>query len=90
MAQQLGTAGRSLLGPANDAFVHAMHITTLVAALVALAGGFVVLRWMPGKPRRPGRNRAASEASYEAELAIMESETCSTPPTERDDQPCSP
>ena len=31
----------ALLGPANDAFVHAMHITALVAAVVALVGGFV-------------------------------------------------
>src|SRR6266567_3332231 len=52
VAQQLGTAGRSLLEPANNAFVHAMHITTLIAALLALAGGFVVLRWMPGKPQK--------------------------------------
>ena len=51
VAQQLGPSGRSLLVPANDAFVHAMHYTTLVAALLALAGGFVVLRWMPGKPK---------------------------------------
>ena len=72
MAQQLGTAGQSLLGPANDAFVHSMRITSLVAALVAMAGGFVVLRWMPGRPRPGGRNRRGREDSYEAELGIME------------------
>jgi DHA2 family integral membrane protein (MFS transporter) len=81
VAQQLGASGRSLLAPANDAFVHAMHFTTLVAALLALTGGFVVLRWMPGKPR-PATELAATElaaepalagdASYEAELAILE------------------
>src|ERR1700722_10751352 len=49
VAQQLGTAGRSLLAPANSSFVSAMHITTLIAAALGLAGGFVVLRWMPGK-----------------------------------------
>ena len=59
MAQQLGTAGQSLLVPANDAFVHAMHFTSLIAALLALAGGFVVLRWMPGKPRK----KAAAQPS---------------------------
>ena len=80
MAQQLGSAGRSLLGPANDAFVHAMHITTLVAAVLVLAGGFVVLRWMPGKPRprRSRRAAAASERAYEAELAIMEENMLNT------------
>jgi len=87
VAQQLGSAGRSLLGPANDAFVHAMHITTLVAAALVLAGGFVVLRWMPGKPRptaalaAPGSRAeiaAASEDSYESELAIMEENVLNT------------
>jgi len=81
VAQQLGPAGRSLLGPANDAFVHSMHITTLIAAMLALAGGFVVLRWMPGKPKpaaaaaqgsTAAEVTAASEGSYESELAIME------------------
>jgi len=48
VAAQLGSAGRFLLGPANDAFVSAMHVTTIVAAAIALAGAIVVLRWMPG------------------------------------------
>src|SRR4029077_619367 len=34
VAQQLGTSGRSLLGPANDAFVSSMRITTLIAAVL--------------------------------------------------------
>jgi EmrB/QacA subfamily drug resistance transporter len=81
VAQQLGPAGRSLLAPANTAFVDAMHVTTLVAALVALAGGFVVLRWMPGKARpaalaasgsRAAEIAAPGEDSVESELAIME------------------
>jgi EmrB/QacA subfamily drug resistance transporter len=72
VAQQLGPAGRSLLGPANDAFVHSMHITTLIAALLVLAGGFVVLRWMPGKPRPAIEPAQADDGVYEAELAILE------------------
>jgi EmrB/QacA subfamily drug resistance transporter len=71
VAQQLGSAGRSLLDPANAAFVHAMHFTSLIAALLALAGGFVVLRWMPGKPQKAA---PASDGGYEAELAILEKE----------------
>ncbi len=78
VAQQLGPSGRSLLVPANDAFVHAMHYTTLVAALLALAGGFVVLRWMPGKPKATavpaGQPVPAGQSAYEAELAIMEAD----------------
>jgi MFS family permease len=73
VAQQLGPAGRSLLGPANDAFVSSMRITTLIAAVLALAGGFVVLRWMPGKPEKATEPVLASaDPSYEAELAILE------------------
>src|SRR5271166_6123893 len=76
VAQQLGTAGQSLLAPANEAFVHAMHIATLIAALLALAGGFVVLRWMPGKPRVAAQasDETASDTAYEAELAILAEE----------------
>jgi EmrB/QacA subfamily drug resistance transporter len=47
-AQHLGAAGRNLLAPADAAFTSAMHLTTVVAALIALAGALVVLRWMPG------------------------------------------
>ena len=72
---QLGAAGRSLLEPANNAFVHSMHITTLIAALLALAGGFVVLRWMPGRPRQA---QAPADREHEAELAIMEQEMLQT------------
>jgi EmrB/QacA subfamily drug resistance transporter len=78
VAQQLGSAGRSLLGPANEAYVHAMHITTLVAAVLVMAGGFVVLRWMPGKPKPVAEIATASEGSYESELAIMEENMLNT------------
>jgi hypothetical protein len=51
VAQQLGDAGRFLLAPANVAFVDSMRVTTIVGAVVSLIGAFVVLRWMPGKPK---------------------------------------
>jgi EmrB/QacA subfamily drug resistance transporter len=78
VAQQLGTAGRSLLEPANNAFVHSMHITTLVAALLVLAGGFVVLRWMPGRPRPAAQAAPADGRAYDAELAILENDMLNT------------
>ena len=62
VAQQLGGAGRALLGPADTSFVHAMHITTVVAALIALMGGLVVLRWMPGKRSQQLAAQARAEA----------------------------
>ena len=56
-----------------------MHITTLIAALLALAGGFVVLRWMPGRPRPVTEPAvapalASDDSAYEAELAILAEE----------------
>jgi len=78
VAQQLGTAGRSLLVPANDAFVHAMHATTIVAALMAVAGALVVVRWMPGRAREAAPARRAQDRDYEAELAIMEEDMLKT------------
>ena len=78
VAQHLGSAGQALLGPADDAFVHSMHITALVAAAVALFGGFVVLRWMPGRPQQVPEIAAASEGSYGAELGIMEQDMVNT------------
>ena len=78
VAQQLGPAGRSLLAPANTAFVHSMHVTTLIAAVLALAGAFVVLRWMPGKAKPAAEIATAGEGSYESELAIMEENMLNT------------
>lgn len=49
VAARLGPAGRALVQPANDAFIHAMHITAIGAAAVALAGAAVVLVFLPGK-----------------------------------------
>jgi hypothetical protein len=81
VAQRLGASGRPLLVPANNAFVHAMHYTTLVAELLALAGAFVVLRWMPGKAKAAPvtvSEPAPGEPAYEAELAIMEADMVNT------------
>jgi hypothetical protein len=49
IAEKLGPAGRALVQPANDAFIHAMHITAIGSAAVALAGAVVVLVFLPGK-----------------------------------------
>ena len=43
-----------LVAPADDAFIHAMHLTTLTAAGVLAFAGAIVLAWMP----RVGADRA--------------------------------
>ncbi|MFI1768942.1 MFS transporter [Streptomyces sp. NPDC020800] len=49
VAEKLGPAGRALVRPAHDAFIHAMHITAMGSAAVALVGAGVVLVFLPGK-----------------------------------------
>ncbi|MFF3482335.1 MFS transporter [Streptomyces sp. NPDC002701] len=52
-AAKLGPEGDALVGPANDAFLHAMHVTALCGAGVALVGALVVGLFLPGRPQQP-------------------------------------
>jgi EmrB/QacA subfamily drug resistance transporter len=50
VAATLGpAAGRQLADFADTAFVHAMHLTTLISAAITLLGAVIVMRWMPGR-----------------------------------------
>jgi EmrB/QacA subfamily drug resistance transporter len=49
VASRLGAAGRDLATFGDSAFVHAMHLTTLISAGITLLGALVVLLWMPGR-----------------------------------------
>ncbi|MEU7876334.1 MFS transporter [Dactylosporangium sp. NPDC049140] len=49
VAQKLGPAGRALVQPATDAFIHAMHVSAVGSAAVAVVGAVVVLAFLPGK-----------------------------------------
>jgi len=70
VAQHLGPAGRFLLGPANGAYVDAMHVTTLAATALALVGGIAIVRWLPGRARPNIEELVAAEvAAAERELA---------------------
>ncbi|WP_435841135.1 DHA2 family efflux MFS transporter permease subunit [Streptomyces fagopyri] len=60
VAEKLGPAGRSLVRPAHDAFIHAMHITAAGSAAVALVGAVVVLVFLPGKDAAPAADGATS------------------------------
>jgi EmrB/QacA subfamily drug resistance transporter len=50
-AERVGGPALGLVAPAKDAFVDAMHVTSLGSALVALLGAVVVAVWLPGKDR---------------------------------------
>jgi EmrB/QacA subfamily drug resistance transporter len=49
LASQLGPAGNRLLGAASSSFVEAMHVTSLIGAVIALAGAAAIAMWMPGR-----------------------------------------
>ncbi|MGW2232631.1 MFS transporter [Streptomyces sp. NPDC001759] len=59
VAAKLGPRGKGLVGPANDAFLHAMHVTALCGTVVALLGALVVFLFLPGKP--PARKEGEEE-----------------------------
>ncbi|MER6524540.1 MFS transporter [Streptomyces sp. NPDC001508] len=62
VAAKLGPQGKALVDPANDAFLHAMHVTALCGTGVALLGALVVALFLPGRPP------AAQDGEREAEL----------------------
>jgi DHA2 family multidrug resistance protein-like MFS transporter len=57
VAEKLGL--QQLIGPANDAFVRAMHAAATGSAIVALLGALVVLVWLPGRKPAGAHERAA-------------------------------
>src|ERR1700722_17355525 len=71
VAAKLGPAGRALVQPANDAFIHAMHIAATGSAAVALAGALVVLIFLPGK------DAVAADAGDKSQLQIAGAPTVS-------------
>jgi EmrB/QacA subfamily drug resistance transporter len=61
-ARHLGPPGRRLLTAADQSFVHAMHLTSVISFSIALLGAVVVAIWMPGR-HRPGQQAPAPAAT---------------------------
>ncbi|WP_199815438.1 MFS transporter [Streptomyces griseus] len=57
VAEKLGPRGQALVDPANDAFLHAMHVTALGGVAVAVVGAVVVALFLPGRPTEPQQGR---------------------------------
>jgi EmrB/QacA subfamily drug resistance transporter len=75
VAGHLGSAGARLDGFANTAFVHSMHVTTAISAVITLAGALVVLVWMPGRAAAPaaaGRGAAPAEEAPHEDTVVVE------------------
>ncbi|MEE4544218.1 MFS transporter [Streptomyces sp. V4-01] len=68
VAAKLGPRGRVLVQPADDAFLHAMHVTAAASAGVAFVGALVVLLFLPA--RQP--QKAARGGSEEREMVGAE------------------
>ncbi|MGV9247102.1 MFS transporter [Streptomyces sp. NPDC003710] len=66
VAAKLGPNGKVLVSPANDAFLHAMHVTALWGAGVAVIGALVVALFLPGKAP------VAPKGKEEAELVAAD------------------
>ncbi|CAL9439767.1 Antiseptic resistance protein [Streptomyces sp. enrichment culture] len=52
-ADRLGARGEALAAAADDAFLHAMHVTGLWGAGIALIGAVVTALFLPGRPPAP-------------------------------------
>ncbi len=68
VVQQVGPRAAALVSPAKDAFVHSMHVTSLTAGVVALAGAAISLAFLPKRapqpdpaPTRPGPTPAGQQ-----------------------------
>ncbi|MFF3466152.1 MFS transporter [Streptomyces sp. NPDC001984] len=61
VAAKLGPQGNALIGPANDAFLHAMHVTALCGTVIALVGAVVTALFLPGKPPAPQEGNQEQE-----------------------------
>jgi EmrB/QacA subfamily drug resistance transporter len=88
VAAHLGAAGQFLLAPAGVSYVDAMRVTTVIAAVVIVAGAGVVVRWMPGKPKVNmdeiiEAEVAAEVAKAEQELAALRSQRALESQSER-------
>jgi EmrB/QacA subfamily drug resistance transporter len=69
IAQRLGPAGSRLLTAANDSFVQAMHVTSLISVIIALAGAVVMAVWMPRR-RDPARQAASAAGAVPAGVPV--------------------
>ncbi|MET7602648.1 MFS transporter [Streptomyces avermitilis] len=66
VAAKLGPNGKALIAPANDAFLHAMHLTALCGAGVAVLGAVIVALFLPG------RAPTSQEGQEETELVTAD------------------
>ncbi|WP_255950897.1 MFS transporter [Streptomyces odontomachi] len=62
VAHRLGPDGRTLVGSADDAFLHAMHTTAVWGCAVALVGALIAARFLPGRTPAARSEQTPKEA----------------------------
>lgn len=63
VARRLGRPGAALAAQAQEAFMHAMDVTLLVAAGASAAGALVVLLWLPHRGADPDAGAGVDRAT---------------------------
>ncbi|MFC5664387.1 MFS transporter [Kitasatospora misakiensis] len=71
IAARLGDRGRELVGPANESFIHAMHVVAGLSAGITAVGALLALLLLPGRvpaggPGGPGAPGGPSGAAADA------------------------
>jgi EmrB/QacA subfamily drug resistance transporter len=73
VAGSLGQHKQALLSAADQAFVHAMRVTTVVSIVIAVCGAALIATWMPGRTRAPaGEQAPPAERPQPAQPALAE------------------
>ncbi|MFE7560086.1 MFS transporter [Kitasatospora sp. NPDC057500] len=54
VAARLGDRGKELVGPANDSFIHAMHVVAGLSAVITVGGALLAWFLLPGKAPADG------------------------------------
>ena len=66
VVEKIGPRAAALVGPAKDAFIHAMHVTALTAGGVAAIGAVVAFSFLPGRPPAAAEAGAGQAGAGEA------------------------
>ncbi len=70
-AGHLGPGGTALLALADRSFVHAMHVTTVVSAVIAATGAVLIVIWMPGLRAAARRADADERPAGQSPVAVL-------------------
>ena len=70
-AAHLIRGGADLTGLAGRSFIHAMHVTTVVSAVIAASGAVLIAIWMPGLRAAARRARVGDVAAGHRPVAVM-------------------